>query len=246
MDLSQVSGLSLAVEGNKLRFGTGVTAVEPAIRTLEDMRPYLADPKASGPAEVYFMYRGVTCAADASFWGREHLRYDVTILLPGRLGDERVKTIGHYHPSAPGTDLSYTEVYQVLAGRANYLLQKRGQHGLDEVVLVEAGPGETLVIPPDYGHVTINAGEEPLVMANLVEGSFASLYGDFRNLNGAAYYGLAAGEVCEFRPNPRYGQVPELVRWTPARLSLPIYQLGREKPGVFRFLLDPRVEAHLD
>ncbi len=134
----------------------------------------------------------------------------------------------------------------MLAGRANYLLQKRGQNGLDEVVLVEAGPGDTVVIPPDYGHVTINAGEEPLVMANLVESGFASLYGDFRNLNGAAYYGLLSGGEVDFRPNPRYGRVPKLGRWEPLRRSGPIYRMGREKPEAFRFLLDPRVEANLD
>ena len=40
------------------------------------------------------------------------------------LGSEYVKTVGHYHPPVPGTDVSYPEIYQVLDGSATYLLQK--------------------------------------------------------------------------------------------------------------------------
>ena len=50
------------------------------------------------------------------------------------LGLEYTKTVGHYHPQIPGTDISYPEIYQVLEGSATYLLQKV-EHENEDVLL---------------------------------------------------------------------------------------------------------------
>ncbi len=61
-------------------------------------------------------------------------------------------------------------LYEVLEGLAHFLLQT---NALDDVVLIEARKGDIIVIPPGYGHVTINPRlDETLIMANLVSTAF--------------------------------------------------------------------------
>lgn len=94
------------------------------------------------------------------------LRYDITVIPPAKFGKEYVKTAGHYHPKAPKSDVSYTEIYQVLEGSATYLLQKAGRKGrVLDVAVVEAEKGDIVFIPPDYGHITINRSDKVLKMA---------------------------------------------------------------------------------
>ncbi len=57
----------------------------------------------------------------------------------------------------PKLRYTYSELYEVLERDAHYLLQ-RAQNGerVDEVILVKATRGDKVIIPPNYGHVTIN------------------------------------------------------------------------------------------
>jgi len=162
-------------------------------------------------AVAYDMYRDVRRVEDESLLERVRCRYDVTVLHPNPLGGESAKTLGHYHPPLLSEPmLSYPEVYQVLRGQALYLLQKRGQdpRDIEEVVLVEASPGHIVAVPPGFGHVTINPGPAPLVMANWVASDFKSLYGNFVTLRGACYYRLVGADTLV--SNPRYRNVPQV------------------------------------
>ena len=78
-----------------------------------------------------------------------------------------------------------------------FLLQKKNPSETVDVVIVDGKKGDVLLIPPDYGHVTINNGEEDLVMANLVYDGFSSVYGDFKSNRGAAYYYLKSHEIAQ-------------------------------------------------
>src|SRR5665647_1655712 len=129
---------------------------------------------------------------DAETIKRHQLRYDITIMPPLQMGLEFVKTYGHYH-SHVNEKLSYTypEVYEVLDGDAHYLLQRaHDAHGIDEAILVKATRGDKVIIPPNYGHVTINPSEKTLTMANWVCRSFESLYKQYTQLHVGAYYEL--------------------------------------------------------
>lgn len=96
-------------------------------------------------------------------------------LLPHR------RTILTGDPGNPA-GVGYPEVYEVLEGRAHFLLQKKT---LDDIVLVEAAKGDIVLIPPGYGHVTINpAQNETLTMANLVSTEFSSEYGFYDEMRG--------------------------------------------------------------
>ena len=86
----------------------------------------------------------------------------------------------------------------------------------------------------------------PLVMANLVEREFTSIYEPYVRLRGGAYYGLAAEGRLDFRPNPEYGPVPPLrvinaseLSGQPVRQGIPIYRQFIDDPGTFNFLMRP-------
>lgn len=184
-----------------------LTKLTPDIRRLNDMRKVLADKnfaKISSDAELYYMYRGVE--------NNNGLRYDITVIPSKMLGEEFVKTKGHYHLE------NWQEVYTVLEGTAIYLMQKRNENNeIEDCYAVETKKGETIIIPKNYGHVTINPSEtEELKMANWVSPDCKVDYKSYEEKQGACYYyvkGLASaqgyGEGAWIK-NGNYKNVPDL------------------------------------
>lgn len=176
----------------------------PAIRTLNDMQPVLAIPGAYPNNNLYFMYRDLTENESDKRWLSAHLlRFDLTRIPPGTISGEFVKTKGHYHPVAPDGK-GYPELYQVINGRAHYLLQKED---LSDIVVIEANAGDVVLIPPGYGHVTINPSSEELLMSNIVSDAFSSIYGHYEEKQGATYYEF---EKEGWKANPSYGDIDTL------------------------------------
>ena len=177
----------------------------PAVRTMEEMRPVLADPSCTCNDPLYFMYRDVTKSdADWRWLYAHNLRYDLTVIPPRDLCGEWVKTKGHYHPKNPA-GVGYPEIYEVLEGHAHYLLQSRN---LRDIVMISADAGDIVIIPPEYGHISINPSrDETLAMANIVSTAFESEYGEYESHHGAAYYELCTGEL---RKNPWYPAMPRV------------------------------------
>ncbi|MDG6242891.1 MAG: glucose-6-phosphate isomerase family protein [Methanolobus sp.] len=182
----------------------------PDIRMLNDMDEVVYDKewlRSQDNIELYYMYRDLSKnESDHKIIVGNSLRYDITIIPPAMLGDEYVKTAGHYHPPVPGHHVSYAELYQVLKGEAIYLLQKAEGERIVDVIVCKAKEGDLVLVPPDYGHITINASDKTLKMANWVCRDFSSLYEPIRKLFGGAYYLLKSG----FVKNPDYPQVPEI------------------------------------
>jgi glucose-6-phosphate isomerase len=171
------------------------------------MRSVLAEPACRESGALYFMYRDLAKSDVDRRWLHLHqLRYDLTVIPPRNLCGEFVKTKGHYHPkNAAG--LGYPEIYEVLDGTAWYLLQSRA---LDDMVLVEAQTGDLVIIPPEYGHVSINpTPDKTLVMANIVSTGFESEYGEYETHHGAAYYAMSSGNLMK---NLHYPPVPSVRR----------------------------------
>jgi glucose-6-phosphate isomerase len=175
-------------------------------RFLTDMADVLLDQtwvKKQPNRALYEMYREVHLSKkDLEKMKNASLRYDITVIPAGMLGPEFVKTAGHYHPSCQEF-ISYPEVYQVIRGTATYLLQK---DDLTDFIVVTARDGEVVLIPPNYGHVTVNAYDSELVMANWVSDVFQSDYEPIRKKAGLAYYWTDDG----FVKNKNYDQIPEL------------------------------------
>lgn len=184
-------------------FGWDGELPPPTVRTIEEMRPVLADPKCASEGPLYCMYRDLA-KSDADWqWLHAHkLRYDLTVIPPRDLCGEWVKTKGHYHPKCP-SGVGYPEIYEVLEGEAKYLLQSQD---LLDIVMISAVAGDIVIIPPGYGHTTINPSpDKTLAMANIVSTEFESEYGEYISRHGAAYFLFSGGEI---RKNPRYPRVP--------------------------------------
>lgn len=249
IDLSSVSGLKIFLCPDKytLQFEPALHTA-PAVRRLEDMQDVLLDSTAFGPDELYWMYRNVALPEDRPLIEKLGLRYDITVLRPGKIGREYIKTYGHYHPLKPGTAISYPEVYEVLHGTALYILQKKGActGRVEQFISVIAEPGDKVVIPPNFGHVTVNIGDEPLVMANWVAREFSSEYEDFRSLRGAAYYAVQLSDGPAFTFNDNYQVVNSISTSKPVDYphfelykNKPMYHLIKEAPEKLDFLLNP-------
>lgn len=201
----------------------------PELRYAEDLRAVLQDRECHCRGPVYSMYRDLAATTkDREWMASLAIRFDITCIPPATLCGEWVKTKGHYHPEN-FAGLGYPEIYQVFVGEAHYLLQKRD---LSEVILVEAGEGDTVVVPPGFGHVTINPGQRELVMANLVSGEFSSEYGFYEAHQGAAYYELSDGRL---EKNPQYPSLPHPIRVQAAAFlpgspfTGPLYDLVMER-----------------
>ncbi len=120
-----------------------------ALRPNSKMQEVLMDPQAEGPANHYYMIRG----------GKDQT--NITVLEPGTVGGEYIKTYGHYHIG------QLDETYKFLSGEGVVLLQKLASDEkgnmipdmVEEFKAIEVGAGhEPLFIPASYGHLIINTG----------------------------------------------------------------------------------------
>lgn len=180
--------------------GQGVSVAETATRLGEELRTVLC-PGSDIPSgfAAYRMYRGVCLDGDRQWFEDTGIRYDITVLAPRWPCPEPVKTLGHTHSTVGPSGLTYPELYQVVAGTGLFLLQ-----GECSAVLVQALAGEVVWVPPGFGHVTLNPGPAPLVMANLIATACEPCYAPFTDRGGAAWHLIAGGDRLVPVPNPLY------------------------------------------
>jgi len=89
------------------------------------------------------------------------LQHCVSIIYPGKVGDEYFMTKGHFHARR-----DTAEVYLGLRGKGKLLLQtEKG-----EIEVLDMFPGSILYIPPYWGHRTVNVGDEPLIFFAIYPG----------------------------------------------------------------------------
>jgi len=240
---------TLSIDGQK---------VEASVRTVGDMAEVLADTKYARSAlasdseknkVLYYMHRNVHRKEDEPALKKYRRRYDVTVIPPAMLGNEYVKTIGHYHElSRKGP--SFPELYEVMAGVAHFLIFKRrkvdgkdADDRIQDAILIEAAAGDKVFVPSDYGHVMINPGSRVLVTNNIVEWKFKSLYEPVGKMAGAPYFELAGERTVR---NERFVELSPLSKikakdYSPTRdLHLDrgtvIYDIFARSPEKFAFL----------
>jgi glucose-6-phosphate isomerase len=245
INLEKISGLRISLnDDNKLEFHAPLKEFRPVARTLDDMKNVLQDPNAhSTQNELYYMYRNIYLPEDEQTIKNAGVSYDITVIPPGKVGAEYIKTAGHYHAVKAGTDVAYPEAYEVLNGRALFLLQKMDPL-FDKVVTmiaVEANAGDKIVYPPNYGHIIVNIGSEVLVTSNWVGDNFERMYQQVSDRHGLGY---------KFEPNPNYEKLPEIrmiTRQFMNRFELmgpdPMYVIGTRNPKSLEFLTQPEKYA---
>ncbi len=178
-------------------------AFEPyAARTQEKMADVLMDPTAPGPAIHYYMIRG----------GKD--KRNITVLETGTVGGEYIKTYGHYHIG----DLD--ETYWFASGEGVVLQQKLVDQAdpsvVEEFKAIKVKVGDSVYMPPGYGHLMINTGNTWLVLVDdsPVAGpdDSASMpghadYEAVKAMRGFAYYCIEKEGVPSLVANKNYKEV---------------------------------------
>ena len=221
----------------------------------KDMLGLLADETDLMPEEAFYdVYRGIAFPEDQEALKKKDFRYDITIIMPGLVNGECKKTSGHYHGWNPMRTNTYAEVYEVIKGTALYILQKSPNFDaenpadvvVEDLILATVHEGETILIPPNYGHCSINIGEGPLVFSTLASVPCPVHYGPVKYFHGMRYYVTKEDGEIKLKANGRYKIVPSPkfagVRENPRlgiRFGLPVYQSYKENPEAFDFLAHP-------
>lgn len=215
VDLTSPSGLpiELDLKNNELHFGDGIIVWTTKKRLVREMKKVLLDnPSIPDDACLYFMYDGVCRESDKEFISGKGLRYDLTLICPGKLGREFIKTAGHYHSLSKDPGFSYPELYEVLYGEVHFILQRLGttQGKIADVIIMRGGRGERIMIPPNYGHVALNPLSEPLVLANWIGADCKPDYESIARFRGAALFEIEEEGEVKFIQNENYRSVPPL------------------------------------
>ena len=173
-----------------------------ATRTHEKMQEVLMVPEASGPAVHYYMIRGGS------------KKRNVTVLETGTVGGEYIKTYGHYHIG------DIDETYWFSSGQGIVLQQKLADSTQADVVeefkAIRVTAGDSVYMPPGYGHLMVNVGSTWLVMTDNspVDGADDSAsmpghadYEMVKEMHGFAYYVVEKDGTPALVANPLYKEV---------------------------------------
>ncbi len=218
--------------------------VDPSVRRLKELFDVAYDKDFFKSIDrmkaVYYMYRDVCRQEEKNIFESLQLRHDITFIPSFNIGKEYVKTSGHYHPIATD-ELSYPEIYEIISGKAHYILQKPQGNKIMDVVLLEAKEGDKIIIPPNYGHITINPSQELLIMANIVSSQFQSLYEPIKEKRGGAYFELLGHEYVK---NENYRDLPKIRSYKAMESGYfpqdkNLYTLFQQNPTLFDFLNAP-------
>jgi len=243
--------MSIAIKNNKLIYD------KPAYKPAVDWTKSFVDGKyaysdnskfevqnSKLPETLYFGARYMEKTKDEETFVSRDFMADMTVINPGKVGDEYVKTVGHYHQNKPGTKVAYPEVYEALTSNIEYLLQSESdKSGKVDVIWVVTEPGDKVVMPPNWGHVSMNVGSKPIIEMDLQkrDNPNGSDYSMFKERVGGAFYRTEEG----LSKNPNY-EVSSLRIVRP--LERPDWGLTRDKslydsfveaPEKFDYLLNP-------
>lgn len=232
-DFSRTAGVEVSLNNFKLVFDPEVYPVEQQAREYTDAADVYIE-KGSYKQILYWMYRYFESKKDRPFFDKHGMEYDLTVLKNGQIGDEYIKTVGHYHSNLKGTDTSYPEVYEVLQGKIEYILQTKENSGKVDVFVVQTKPGDKVIVPPNYGHVSVNSGDSVAVSSNLQKSDLpqGADYDSYKEHEGAAIYLTTQG----IKENPKY-KINRVKRVVPK--EKPEFGLSRDKSLYQSFLEEP-------
>ena len=176
-----------------------------AARTHDKMKDVLMSPEATGPAIHYYMVRGGS------------KKNNVTVMETGTVGGEYIKTYGHYHIG------NLDETYRFVEGSGVVLQQKlvvedgvSQPERVEEFKAILVRQGDSVYMPPGYGHLMVNVGDTWLVMMDdsPVDGAEDSAsmpghadYEAVKKMQGFAYYVVEHNGKPALKANPRYSEI---------------------------------------
>jgi glucose-6-phosphate isomerase len=246
-------GLNIHPTTQPLGFEYGQDCFGPLVekRKLDDIRKSLRDPDCTGPEVVYSIAMDVGKLKDKPVLQKMMLLYGVVTYAAGNLGHEPVRSQGHIHKRSAHSGWSPPELYEIWSGKAIIYMQEYARENPGRCFAVYAGPGDVVVVPPEWAHATISADPEtPLTFGAWCDREYGFLYDEVRAHNGLAWYPLinAEGKI-EWKANPNY-QPSELIIKAPAdydnplqiETSLPIYTQFEQDPAKFQWVSQPALK----
>lgn len=162
-------------------------------RTRAELKEVLMDPDSPGVKEPYFVIRG-------------EAGQNITVLTPGKNGDEFNKTYGHFH------NWQGVEIYHVVYGQGVVVMQRNDEMGeAKEIRVAGVRPGISVEIPSGLGHALINTGKTYLVVVdNAPDEKNADNFEPVKEKHGFAYYIVDKKGEVGFEPNPNYRLHPQI------------------------------------
>lgn len=242
------------------RLAPGFTAEHEGKRRYADLAAVAAVPPGRAGRRVeYWTFVGVAEDTHREALRQLPLSYDITVIAARPMGWERARTHGHVHASRGVVQTGFPELYEVLVGRAGFLVQDiRPGPTSTYAALVEATAGQRVALPPLLHHVTVNLGDGPLVVADVTCRASEDDYGELRAAHGMAHY---IGVDDRVASNPAYHAAPPLERLTAEEWCGPsaanVYQDLVDRPAGLAWLCSTegfaarfpdlwrRIEAHV-
>jgi len=246
--LSHIDPLAISLSDKGLGFDNNIATPSFQEKAYPEFKDFFESHNLDIDTVLYYIYRGISLRDDMALWKEAHLRYDITLIFAGTIGEEPIHTVGHFHIHDKA-GYAYPEIYQVLSGNALFILQSENRSSFH---VIEASSGKKVIIPPGFGHITLNPSiSEPLIVANIFTDSANSDYSLFREHHGAFYHPHRNNGLIQFAPNPSYDTHPSL-KYHKQLKPLPfgicqgssLYQEATDKITSFEFLNAP--ERFLD
>ena len=117
-----------------------------------------------------------------------------------------------------------------------------------DVILVKVHEGQTLLVPPNYGHCSVNIGVGPMIFSNLAYVPCGIDYGPVQKRGGMPVFAKEEDGTVRFVKNEAYKNLPNIHFAVPTenakfgiKFGKPVYQSYIETPEAFDFLgnVDP-------
>ena len=152
-----------------------------------------------------------------------NLAFGISIVYPGKVGDEYYMTKGHFH-----TIIDTAEVYFTLDGEGIMLIESpEGDWSAQPLK-----PGETVYVPKRYAHRSINTGSKPLRTFFVFRGDAGHDYGTIETKGYRQLVVEKEGKaVCV--PNPKWKSDKKKILITPTSFLKPANAQAREKIEAF-------------
>ncbi|MHA1852198.1 MAG: glucose-6-phosphate isomerase family protein [Candidatus Heimdallarchaeaceae archaeon] len=190
---------------------------------------------------IYKVYEDVRAVEHKEMW--KEVRFDIVVIWPRRLGKEYGKIIGYYR-SIADNGYHYPEIYQVVEGYAEFLLQQPGEkhEKVKKVVTIRAQKQELIVIPPAYGVTIINPTTEKAVLSRIRARDAEEITKEYERTKGECYYRIEKGK---WIPNKNYEELPMLRleepqnKWKIMKRGIPIYEAQIYNPKTTETLVYP-------
>lgn len=205
------------IDDNGFKFDDHYIKGDIKFKKSMDMNQLLKEPITNDDSWNYAFVNGIyNSPQEKELYEKYGLANGITVLNKGLLGKECRKNSGHYHGISEGNKYPKPEIYEIIYGKAAFLLQESKNFDKDEELQIDSfrvvylNEGDKLVVPAYCAHCAINVGDDYMAFYNLA-GISPLHYDPITKKHGFAYYVVKDNNHIKFEKNPNYKQVPNLI-----------------------------------